>query len=116
MPARKVVPIVPEPGKVRRIAGSFAWLDHRLLRDGHLERMTPCALALYAFLVLAADRNGVSFYRKDLMSKRLGIDWDEFESAKALLLERGYVAFRPFSPGDVDGFYQVLPIPARASQ
>lgn len=66
-PARKVVPVVPEPGRVRRIEGSFAWLDHRLLRKGHLGRMTLVDLAVYVFLVLVADRTGTSFWRKDLV-------------------------------------------------
>jgi hypothetical protein len=53
----------------------------------------------------------VSFYRKDVISKRLGIDWSQFEESKARLLERELIAFRPFTPRDVDGFYQVLPVP-----
>lgn len=111
MSAHKIVPVVPEPSRIRRIQGSFAWLDHRLLRDRHLERMTLVDLAFYVFLILAADRNGVSFYNKATLTKRLAIGWDEYEESKARLVERGYIAFRPFSPGDVDGFYQVLPLP-----
>jgi hypothetical protein len=111
MPARKMVPRVPDPGRIRRIRGSFAWLDHRLLQEGHLERLTLVDLAVYVFLVLAGDQNGVSFYNKATLTKRLSIGWDQFEESKARLLERGYIAFRPFSPGDVDGFYQVLPLP-----
>jgi hypothetical protein len=102
--------VTPEPARVRCIDGSFAWLDHRLLRDGHIERMTLADLAVYVFLVLAADKNGVSFYRKDVVARKLGIDWSQFETAKARLLERGLVAFQPFRPGEVDGFYQVLPL------
>jgi hypothetical protein len=112
MLTRKRVPVVPAPGRVRRIQGSFAWLDHRLLREGHLERMTLTDLAVYVFLVLVADRTGTSFYRKDVACRKLGIDWSQFEESKARLLERGLIAFRPFSPRDVDGFYQVLPLPA----
>ena len=112
MPARRIVPVVPEPARIRRIERSFAWLDHRLLREGHLEQMSLVELAVYTFLVLAADASGVSFYNKATLTKKLGIDWDAFEGAKARLLERGYIAFRPHSPGDVDGTYQVLPIPA----
>lgn len=112
MPARKMVPIVPEPGRVRRIEGSFAWLDHRLAREGHLERMTLHDLAVYVFLVLAADRQGVSWWRKDQICRKLAIDWDQFEESKARLLERGYIAFRPFRPSDVEGTYQVLAVPA----
>lgn len=111
MPARKVVPVVPEPGRIRRIEQSFAWLDHRLLREGHLEGMSLVDLAVYVFLVLASDARGVSFYNKATITKKLAIDWDDFEESKARLLERGYIAFRPFAPRDVDGFYQVLPLP-----
>jgi hypothetical protein len=111
MLARKRVPLVPAPDRVRRIQGSFAWLDHRLLREGHVERMTLQDLAVYVFLVLAADRTGTSFYRKDVVCRKLGLDWGEFEESKARLLERRFIAFRPFSPHDVDGFYQVLPVP-----
>jgi len=32
--------IVPRPDVVRRINGSFGWIDHRLLRDKHIERLT----------------------------------------------------------------------------
>jgi len=111
MLARKRVPLVPAPDRVRQIQGSFAWLDHRLLREGHVERMSLHDLAVYVFLVLAADRTGTSFYRKDVVCRKLGIDWSEFEESKARLLERGFIAFRPFSPHEVDGFYQVLPVP-----
>jgi hypothetical protein len=111
MLTRKRVPIVPAPDRVHRIQGSFAWLDHRLLREGHVERMTLQDLAVYVFLVLAADRTGTSFYRKDVVCRKLGIDWGEFEESKARFLERGLIAFRPFAPNDVDGFYQVLPVP-----
>jgi hypothetical protein len=111
MPARRLVPVVPAPERIRRIRGSFAWLDHRLLREGHLDRLSLVDIAVYLYLVLVADRNGVSFYRKDVISKRLGIDWSQFEESKARLLERGLIAFRPFTPRDVDGFYQVLPVP-----
>jgi len=111
MPARKVVPIIPEPARIRRIQGSFAWLDHRPARDGVLDTLSLVEIALYVFLVLAADKNGISHWRKDLVSKRLGIDWSQYEEAKAGLLEKGLVAFRPFVKGDVDGFVQILPVP-----
>jgi hypothetical protein len=104
-------PQVPAPDRIRRIEGSFAWMDHRLLREGHLEWMSLSDLAVYVFLVLVADRTGTSFYRKDVVCRKLGIDWGAFEESKARLLSRELIAFRPFAAGDVDGFYQVLPIP-----
>ena len=111
MPARKLCPVVPEPGRIRRIQGSFAWMDHRLLRDGFLEKFFLEDMAVYLFLILAANSQGCSWWRKDVMCKKLGIEWEDFEESKARLLERGLIAFRPFSRGDADGFYQVLPLP-----
>jgi hypothetical protein len=78
--------------------------------------MSLVDIAVYVYLVLVADRNGVSFYRKDVISKRLGIDWSQFEESKARLLERGLIAFRPFAPRDVDGFYQILGVPPGGAQ
>ena len=57
-------PIVVE--RVRRIDGqSFSFLPHRFLREGFLVSLTRDELALYVVLVLAGDRNGVSYYHYD---------------------------------------------------
>ena len=102
--------IIPDPARLRRIAGSFGWVDHRLLRDGHLEQIGPPQMALYLFLILAADRNGVSYYRLERICKVVGFSEDEFHAARDRLLERGLIAFCPFTPSDVNGYYQVLPL------
>lgn len=100
--------VVPEPGRVRHIRGGFGWIDHRLLRDGHLSRMGLVEIALYVFLVLAADREGVSWYRAERVMKDLGLSAEEFVDARSRLMERGLVAFRPFRPRDANGYYQLL--------
>ncbi|MCY2955364.1 MAG: hypothetical protein NTU53_25840 [Planctomycetota bacterium] len=46
---------IPQPQRVRRIEQSFAWIDHRLIRNGHLAVMTHQDQSLYLFLALAAD-------------------------------------------------------------
>jgi hypothetical protein len=53
------------PNRVRRITGSFAFIEHRFLRDGFWESLSHRELLLYTFLVLVADRNGVSYYSYD---------------------------------------------------
>jgi len=103
-------PVVPDPGRVRQIRGSFGWIDHRLLRDGHLARMGLAEIALYLFLVLAANRHGVSWYRKEHIAKILGISEEEFHHARDRLVEKQLVVFSPFRPGDVNGYCQVLPL------
>lgn len=102
---------IPRPDQVRRIRGSFAWLDHRLLREGRLERLTLEDLGVYVFLVLAANREGVSWYNHERIERCLALSWEEFRDARDRLVERDFVAFEPFNRGDVNGWYQVLPLP-----
>lgn len=102
--------LIPDPSHIRSIRGSFGWIDHRLLQDGHLSRMGLGEIALYVFLVLAADRFGVSYYRGEHICKLLGLSADEFAHARARLLERGLIAFTPFRPGDANGYFQLMPL------
>lgn len=106
--------VVPRPERARRLGPgvAFGWLDARLARDGWLEALPPAAIAVYAFLCLAADRQGVSFYRRDRIGRALGLDDQEVARALARLRELDLVAFAPFSPHAVDGFHQVLTVPA----
>jgi hypothetical protein len=53
------------PNRVRRITGSFVFIEHRFLRDGFWDSLTHDELLLYLFLILAADRNGISYYSYD---------------------------------------------------
>ncbi len=101
---------IPQPQCVRRIEKSFAWIDHRLLRYGYLPVMTQTDQSLYLFLVLAADRNGVSFYRKEKICDRLGLDFQEFEVARDRLIDMRLIAFEPYSALTPNGFHQVLPV------
>ena len=61
------------PRRVRKIAGSFAFIEHRFLQDGFLENLTHHELLLYFFLILAADRYGISFYSYDRICTILGL-------------------------------------------
>jgi len=98
-------PIVPE--RVRKITGTFSWIDHRLLHDGFLAQMSAVEILLYFFLVLVGDRRGLSFYHYDKICALLKMDADQLLAARARLLEKSLIAF--------DGErYQVLPLPARA--
>lgn len=106
--------VVPRPERVRRLGPgvAFGWIDARFHREGWLEALTPSALAAYVFLCLAADREGVSFYRRDRIGRALGLD-DDAEVARALrrLRDLDLVGYAPFSAHAVDGFHQVLSLP-----
>ena len=105
---------IPQPQKIRRIKRSFAWVDHRLLRNGYLSVATLQDLALYLFLVLAADRNGVSFYRKEKICDILHLDFRQFEVARDRLIDMKLIAFEGYTILSPNGYYQVLPIEAKA--
>jgi hypothetical protein len=101
---------IPQPQRVRRIEKSFAWIDHRLLRHGYLQVMTHQDQALYLFLALAADRHGVSFYRKEKICDLLGLDFGAFEVARDRLIDLKLIAFESYSATSPNGHYQVLPV------
>lgn len=101
------------PADVRRPGKSFGWIDHKLIRDGHLARLSCDAIALYTFLVLVANRYGVSYYGAEKICRHLdGMTLPEFLEARACLEEAGLICFRPFRSGDLNGFYQVLCVPS----
>ena len=105
--------IVPAPDRVRRIGKSgFGWLEGGLLREGWLEVLSAEELAIYAFLCLVADRQGVSWYRRQRIGDTLGIPEAEARAALKRLCELDLLAYTPFRPGAPDGFLQVLSLPA----
>jgi hypothetical protein len=105
---------IPQPENIRNINGSFAWVDHRLLREGYVPVMTHQDQALYLFLILAADRNGVSFYRKEKICDILSLDFQQFEIARDRLIEMNLIAYQPYTVLSPNGYYQVLPIKTTA--
>jgi hypothetical protein len=86
------VPIVPQ--RVRRIGqDSFAFVPHRFLRDGFLCSLDPDERGLYLFLVLAADRNGLSFYGYDRICAALGLTVEQYVEARNGLIDKDLLAF-----------------------
>jgi len=106
-------PLMPvEPNAVREIPHSFGWADHAIRK--HLSRLTPVEIALYFFLILAADRHGLSCWRMERIARELGhLDFAEVFAARETLTAMGLVAYRPWSTHCVDGVYQVLPVPKK---
>ena len=47
---------------IRQPRGRFSFIPHRFLLDGFLKALSRDELLLYFFLVLTADKNGVSYY------------------------------------------------------
>jgi len=105
---------IPQPQKIRKIQRSFAWIDHRLVRNSYLQVMTHSDIVLYLFLILVADKNGVSFYRKEKICEAVSLDYSQFEIAKDRLVNMKLIAFEGYSVLSPNGYYQILPIDAEA--
>jgi hypothetical protein len=96
------------PQRVRKITGSFAFIEHRFLRDGFWTSLSHHELLLYVFLVLVADRKGLSFYSFDKICTLLRISTDEYLIARDALIKKDLIAF--------DGhLFQVLSLPGEAT-
>jgi hypothetical protein len=106
--------VVPCPERRRALGASagFGWLDARLVRDGWLGLLSAEDLAVYAFLCLVADRQGVSWYRRDRIRAALGLAEQAVWQSLGHLEVLDLVAYRPFHTHASEGFWQVLTVPA----
>ena len=110
---RRAPVVIPRPDRLRRLRGArFGWIAAGIHRQGWLRLLDCEALAAYAFLCLAANRDGVSYYRRERIGRELGLDDAQVHRALRRLEELDLVAYRPFRPGAADGFRQVLSLPA----
>jgi hypothetical protein len=95
---------VLDPQRVRKIEGSFSWIDHRFITGGFLRDLSTLEILLYLFLVAVSDRNGLSFYYDDRIASLLKIDLSALGRAREGLVQRSLVAYEP-------PLYQVLSLP-----
>jgi hypothetical protein len=94
----------PRPDRIRRIEGGFAFVPNRFLHDGFFASLSHAERSLYFFLVLAGDRNGVSFYAYDRICDALDLTLDEYLLVRNSLIDKDLIAF--------DGSrFQVLSLP-----
>ena len=98
-----------QPNRIRKISGSFAFIEHRFLRQGFWSSLSHHELLLYLFLIIVADRHGLSYYSYDKICTLLRISLDEYIVARNALIEKDLIAF--------DGtLFQVLSLPDAAIQ
>jgi hypothetical protein len=93
-----------DPARVRKITGSFAFLAHRFIRDGFWTSLSHHELLLYVFLILVADRNGLSYYSFDKLCALLQLSRDDYLLARNALIKTDLIA----SDGHL---FQVLSLP-----
>ena len=82
-----------DPNRIRRIDGGFSFIPHRFLFDGFLASLKQKELLLYLFLILAADRNGLSYYSYDAICTLLQLNLDQYMQARNGLIEKKLIAF-----------------------
>lgn len=98
------------PERLRRVPRQFSWIDHRLVRDGHIGRCGPHGCALYLLLCAVGDARGLSYYSDATAGRLLSLSGAELGAARDRLLAAGLIAYRK-------PFYQVLSLePGRGPQ
>jgi len=81
-------------------------VPNRFLHEGFFASLSHPERSLYFFLVLAGDRNGVSFYSYERICSALQMTLDDYVLVRNSLIDKDLVAF--------DGStFQVLALPAR---
>jgi hypothetical protein len=94
----------PRPDRIRRIDRGFAFVPNEFLHRGFFASLSHAERSLYFFLVLAGDRNGVSFYAHDRICGALELTLDEYLLVRNSLIDKDLIAF--------DGRrFQVLSLP-----
>lgn len=97
-----ITPILPQ--RVRKIRGSFAFIEHRFLRDGFWASLCKDELLLYVLLIMTGNREGLSYYGYDTLCLLLKMDLDDYILARNGLIDKELIAF--------DGqLFQVLSLP-----
>lgn len=95
---------VINPHRVRKLTGSFAYIEHRFLRDGFFSSLSHAELLLYIFLVMVSDQEGLSWYSYNKICSLLDISVDTYVEARDALIDKNLISF--------DGhLFQVLSLP-----
>lgn len=80
--------------RIRKVPKSFSWIDHRLVRDRYIDKITHSQAALYLFLVCVADDKGLSYYGEPALMKKLGMDQLCFDESRSGLINKGLIAWQ----------------------
>ena len=92
--------------RTRHINSSFAWISHRFISQGFWASLTHHELLVYVFLVIAGDRQGISYYSFDKICSLVAITPDEYIIARDALIDKDLISF--------DGhLFQILSLPER---
>lgn len=82
------------PTRIRKIPRSFSWIDHRLVRDHHIDSLSHSQSALYLFLVCVADEKGLSYYGDPALKSKLNMDQITLNQARNNLVHNNLIAWK----------------------
>lgn len=92
------------PCRVRRINGGFSYIPHRFLTEGFYGCLSNEEKSLYMFLVLASDKNGLSYYSDKSICTYTGLNKEMYNQARDRLIKKDLI--------DYSGrIFQVLELP-----
>lgn len=80
--------------RLRKVPAQFNWVDHRLVRDRRICGCSAQALALYLFLLIVADAEGLSYYSDAAISRLLPLDGPALERARQELIAAQLIAYQ----------------------
>jgi len=83
-----------DPQRIRKIPAKFSWVDHRLIRDRHIEYCSHAAATLYLFLVTVSDAQGLSYYSDASLMQRLSMDHETLLASRENLIRLGLAAYK----------------------
>lgn len=93
------------PERLRQVPPRFNWVDHRLVSQDFIGRCEHGSLALYLFLVIVADAQGLSFYSDPAIARRLKMSQAQLLEARHQLVKAELIAYQK-------PLYQVLALEA----
>lgn len=76
-----------------RKAKSYSIVDHALLHNGYLRRLSHPALSLYLFLCVVGDRDGRSFYSDRSVCEILRFAIHDIAKVRAELIATGLIDY-----------------------
>ncbi|HHE54253.1 MAG TPA: helix-turn-helix domain-containing protein [Caldithrix abyssi] len=90
-----MIPKVPIlKNRIRKVPKQFSWVDHRLVRDRYIEKLSHSAAALYLFLITVSDAKGLSYYGNESIMKCLCMGQSTLQNARSNLIQNGMIAWQ----------------------
>ena len=82
------------PDRVRKVVGSFSWVDRTLMREGYLNLLCQEAMLLYFFLIMVSDYQGLSFYGDQRVCQILKLNAEALDKGRRQLMAQDLIAYQ----------------------